>query len=166
MLFGVQGGAASRTAVLVCQGRAVADGMMARERFSDQISALLLTPDERAVVERARDDAPPSASRDRLAWERLRACAEGIVPRTVLIDDAVREAGHRQLVIVGAGLDTRPWRLRELVDTEVFSVDHPASQADCRRRASDLDPVARRVVFVPIDLGAEPLGPALRERRS
>jgi len=69
-----------------------------------------------------------------------------MVPRTVLIDDAVGDAGCDQLVIVGAGLDTRPWRLSELANTQVFSVEHPASHADCRRRASDLDPVARRVV--------------------
>ncbi len=147
--------------MLVCQGRAVADGLMAPGTFRDQIAALLLTPDERAVVERARDGTPPSDLGDRLAWERLRACAEGMVPRTVLVDAAVRGAGHRQLVIVGAGLDTRPWRLGELAETDVFSVDHPASQADCRRRADGLDAVARRVEFVPVDLGLEPLGPAL-----
>jgi methyltransferase (TIGR00027 family) len=159
----MQQGRASRTAVLVCQGRAVADGLMAPGCFRDRIAALLLTPEERAVVERARDDTPPSATRERLAWERVRACAEGMVPRTVLIDDAVRGAGHRQLVIVGAGLDTRPWRLRELENAEVFSVDHPASQADCRRRADGLDLAARRVAFVPVDLGSGPLGRALSD---
>jgi Leucine carboxyl methyltransferase len=137
-LSGMQQGRASRTAVLVCQGRAVADGLIAPGYFRDQIAVLLLSPEERAVVERARDDTPPSATRERLAWERMRACADGMVPRTVLIDDAVRGAGHRQLVIVGAGLDTRPWRLGELEDAVVFSVDHPASQADCRRRADGL----------------------------
>lgn len=147
--------------MLVCQGRAVADGLMAPGTFRDQIAALLLTPDERAVVKRARDGTPPSDLRDRLAWERLRACAEGMVPRTVLVDDTVRGASHRQLVIVGAGLDTRPWRLGELAETDVFSVGHPASQADCRRRAAGLDLAARRVELVPVDLGPEPLGPAL-----
>jgi methyltransferase (TIGR00027 family) len=159
----MQQGRASRTAVLVCQGRAVADGLMAPNYFRDQIAALLLTPEERAVVERARDDTPPSATRERLVWERVRACAEGMVPRTVVIDDAVRGAGHRQLVVVGAGLDTRPWRLGELEDAEVFSVDHPVSQADCRRRADGLEPAARGVEFVPVDLGSEPLGLALSD---
>jgi methyltransferase (TIGR00027 family) len=159
----VQQGRASRTAVLVCQGRAVADGLMAPGYFRDQIAVLLLAPEERAMVERARDDTPPAATRERLAWQRVRACAEGMVPRTVLIDDAVRRAGHLQVVIVGAGLDTRPWRLGELEDAEVFSVDDPASQADCRRRADGLDLAARRLAFVPVDLGSEPLGVALSE---
>jgi methyltransferase (TIGR00027 family) len=149
--------------VLVCQGRAVADGLMAPGTFRDRIAALLLVPGERAVVERARDGTPPSEWRDRLAWEHLRACAERMVPRTVLVDSAVRGAGHRQLVIIGAGLDTRPWRLVELAETDVFSVDHPASQADCRRRAEGLDLAARRVEFVPVDLGAEPVGPGLSD---
>lgn len=157
----MQEGRASRTAVLVCQGRAVADGLMAPGTFRDPIAALLLMSDERAVVERARDGTAPSDLRDRLARERLRACAEAMVPRTVLVDRAVRGAGHRQLVIVGAGLDTRPWRMGELAETDVFSVDHPASQADSRRRAEGLDLAARRVELVPVDLGLEPLGPAL-----
>ena len=149
--------------MLVCQGRAVADGLIAPDHFHDEIAALLLTPDERAVVERARDGTPPSEPRERLAWERLRACAEGMVPRTVLIDNAVRRVGHRQLVIIGAGLDTRPWRLDELADADVFSVDHPVSQADCRHRAEGLDLPDRRIRFVPVDLGSEPLGLALSD---
>jgi methyltransferase (TIGR00027 family) len=161
--FRVQGRAASRTAVLVCQGRAVADGRMAPDCFADPVAQLLLTPEEQADVQRARDDTPPPATRERLAWERLRACAEGMVPRTVRIDDAVRAAGHHQLVIVGAGLDTRPWRLGELAETRLFAVDHPASQADCRLRTAGLVPVADRLELVPVELGSEPLGSALSQ---
>ena len=53
--------------MLVCQGRAVADGLMAPGTFRDPIAALLLMPDERAAVERARDGTAPSDLRDRLA---------------------------------------------------------------------------------------------------
>jgi methyltransferase (TIGR00027 family) len=154
-------GAASRTAVFVCQGRAVADGRLAPDRFSDPVAASMLRADEREEVERARSDRPPTSGRERVTWERLRACGEGMTPRTVLIDDAVSRAGNAQLVIVGAGLDTRPWRRHDLADVEVFSVDHPSSQADCRRRSLGLDPVAARLVFVPVDLSEERLGPAL-----
>lgn len=161
MLSAVDAGAASRTAVLVCQGRAVADGRMAPDHFGDPIAAQLLTTDERRAVDSARGDTPPASGRERLAWERLRACAEGMVPRTVLIDEAVRATSPRQLVIVGAGLDTRPWRLAELGHTRVFSVDHPASQADCRRRVGALEPVGDGLTYVAVDLASEPLGPAL-----
>jgi methyltransferase (TIGR00027 family) len=152
---------ASRTAVLVCKGRAVADGRLAPGRFRDPIAAQFLTIGERAEVERARDDEPPADLKPRLAWERLRACAEGMAPRTVLIDEAVAAAGHPQLVIVGAGLDTRPWRLGELADTRVFSLDAPASQAECRGRAAGAQLAAPRTEFVPVRLDSQSLGGAL-----
>jgi methyltransferase (TIGR00027 family) len=153
--------AASRTAVLVCQGRAVASGRLATEQFRDDAAAQLLTVAEREAVDRARLDVPPAGTAERLSWERLRACAEGMVPRTIMIDDAIRVANNPQLVIVGAGLDTRPWRLHELADSVVFAVDQPASQEDCRRRAVGLTPSAARLEFVPVDLVDAPLGPAL-----
>jgi len=54
---------------------------LAPDHFRDPIAAQLLTPDERRAVDRARDDTPPASGRERLAWERLRACAEGMVPQ-------------------------------------------------------------------------------------
>jgi methyltransferase (TIGR00027 family) len=151
---------ASRTAVLVCQGRAVADGRAAVGRFADPVAVRLLEDDERRVVEQARADDDPRDVRERLVVEMLRACAEGMVPRTVAIDDAIAEAGHRQVVILGAGLDTRPWRLDSLRDAVVFAVDHPASQAEARERAADLTAVGR-LEFVPVDLSTDDLGAAL-----
>jgi methyltransferase (TIGR00027 family) len=49
--------------------------------------------------------------------------------RTRLIDDWVREAVDgfvRQVVILGAGFDTRALRMKELADIPVFEVDRPA----------------------------------------
>jgi methyltransferase (TIGR00027 family) len=61
--------------------------------------------------------------------------------RTRCIDDYVTrvlERGVRQVVILGAGLDTRAARLaRE--GARFFEVDRPASQADKRARLSRLD---------------------------
>jgi methyltransferase (TIGR00027 family) len=51
--------------------------------------------------------------------------------RTRLIDDAVRAftaAGGRQVVVLGAGYDTRAIRLPELATSQVFEIDHPATQ--------------------------------------
>jgi methyltransferase (TIGR00027 family) len=56
--------------------------------------------------------------------------------RTRVIDDALRDfvdAGGRQLVVLGAGYDTRALRLPELADVEVYEVDHPATQGHKRR---------------------------------
>lgn len=51
--------------------------------------------------------------------------------RTRAIDDAVREAvlaGIAQIVVLGAGLDSRALRMPELRGARVFEVDHPSSQ--------------------------------------
>ncbi|KAA1399866.1 class I SAM-dependent methyltransferase [Aeromicrobium ginsengisoli] len=152
---------ASRTAVLVCQGRAVADTWDDVERFADPTAARLLLDDEQAAVDLASDDAPPPGWGLRVEWEMLRATAEVIVPRTVAIDDALREQVNAQVVILGAGLDGRAWRMTELAGSDVFEVDHPASQQDKRSRARDLSPVARDVRFVPVDFGRDDLGEAL-----
>jgi methyltransferase (TIGR00027 family) len=91
----------------------------------------------------------------------VRATSEVIVPRTVAIDDAVRARLTPQLVILGAGLDDRAWRMSELSHVDVFEVDHPASQRDKRERAADRRPRARSVRFVPVDFGRDRLHAAL-----
>jgi methyltransferase (TIGR00027 family) len=151
----------SRTAVFVCQGRAVADGRLAVGRFADPVASQLLRPEERVAVEQARSGVPPAHWRERLAIESLVRCAEVVVPRTVAIDDAIREAGHEQVVIVGAGLDSRPWRLAALREAAVFAVDHPASQAEARKRSASLTPMVRRLEFVGLDLASNLLDRAL-----
>ncbi|MGW5416794.1 class I SAM-dependent methyltransferase [Actinomadura geliboluensis] len=163
----MKSGGASRTAVFVCQGRAVADGRLAAGRFSDPVARRLLRPDELEPVEAARDEAAAerAGGRERWAVESVRACAEVVVPRTVVIDEAVTRAvtdrNGMQVVLLGAGLDGRPWRLPALAAATVFCVDHPATQADARERAAGLTPVAGRLVFAPVDLTTEPLDAAL-----
>ena len=153
--------AASSTAVLVCQGRAVAHGRLAVSRFADPVAEHLLDPDERTVVEQARAQHPPQGGPGRMAYELVRRTAVLMVPRTVAIDDAVREHGAPQVVMVGAGLDARAWRMPELARTTVFEVDHPASQRDKQRRLSGIEPTAGQVVAVAVDLEHDPLAPAL-----
>lgn len=53
------GRAASRTAVLVCQGRAAADGSVAVGRFSDPVAVRLLRAEERTPVDDVRAGVPP-----------------------------------------------------------------------------------------------------------
>lgn len=151
----------SRTAVLVCQARAVAHGRLAPDRFADPTASALLDPSERAAVEQARSGVPPEGWGPRMEYEFLRATAEGLVPRTVAVDDAVRERPHPQVVILGAGLDGRAWRMPELAGTAVFEVDHPRSQQDKRRRAAALSPPAGKIAFVPVDFTADRLDDSL-----
>lgn len=153
---------ASRTAVLVAQARAVADGRILPGRFSDPIALHLLDDAERDAVERARDDTPPQGTQRRLSYELLRTIAEQMAVRTVLIDDAIRAASTAQVVILGAGLDARAWRLTELEGAVLYEVDHPASQGDKRRRAEGLEPIVEPR-YVAVDLAISPLAPALKE---
>lgn len=77
--------------------------------------------------------------------------------RTRRIDDAVSEADSPQLVILGAGLDGRAWRLDSLNDAIVYEVDHPATQRLKRKRLGTMDPVAREVRFVSVDFERDSL---------
>jgi methyltransferase (TIGR00027 family) len=152
---------ASRTAVLVCQARAVADDRLAIGRFSDPVAAHLLRDAERVAVNRARSGTKPESRRDRLEARILDALTRVLVSRTVVIDDAVRAKANPQLVILGAGLDARAYRLPELAEVDVYEVDHPASQQDKRDRINGLRPVAKSLTHVSVDFGRDPLGPAL-----
>ncbi|MFD7484637.1 class I SAM-dependent methyltransferase [Streptomyces mirabilis] len=155
---------ASRTAVLVCQGRAAADGRLAAGRFADAVAVRLLRPPERAPVDEVRAGTPSTGWKARATYEGVRACAEVVVPRTVVIDDALRSHGTPQLVVLGAGLDSRAWRLPELADTDVWEVDHPASQQDKQERLAEAGTppvVARSVRFAPVDFATDDLGSAL-----
>jgi methyltransferase (TIGR00027 family) len=75
------------------------------------------------------------------------------IARTRLIDDWIEQSldGVDQLVLLGAGFDTRAWRLRALEQVKVFEVDHPNTAAVKRARlraaGADLD----KVRFVAVD---------------
>jgi methyltransferase (TIGR00027 family) len=153
--------AASSTAVLVCQGRAAADGLYAVGRFSDPIARELLDPVDRVIVDHVRADRVPFEAADRMAYEMVRRSGLTMVPRTISIDEAIREHGAGQVVILGAGLDARAWRMSELAGAAVFEIDHLASQQDKLRRVGGLSPTAGRIVPVALDLASERLGPAL-----
>src|SRR5690242_5177886 len=154
---------ASRTAVLVCQGRAAAHGRIAAGRFSDPVALGLLRDDERRVVEQVRTGEPPKPLGARMTYEFVRGCAALMAPRTVEIDDALREGPTAQLVILGAGLDARAWRMDELADAVVFEVDHPVTQRDKRERLGQRQPIAGQVRFVATDFARTGLGEALRQ---
>ncbi|WP_040858345.1 class I SAM-dependent methyltransferase [Nocardia niigatensis] len=152
--------AASRTAILVCQGRAVADGRMGIGRFSDPVAVELLADGERELVDLVRAGAVPKGFGARMEYELLSATSEVLAARTVAIDEAVRESAHPQLVILGAGLDARAWRMPELAGVAVFEVDRPASQAEKRERLGEREAIGD-VRFVPVDFAEDSLGAAL-----
>jgi methyltransferase (TIGR00027 family) len=95
--------------------------------------------------------------------KRTDAAAKGIygaqICRTRYIDDVVQAAlaqGIRQLVILGAGYDTRPYRLPGMESIKVFEVDLPAVQDDKKKNLQKyLGRLPNHVTFVPIDFDTQ-----------
>jgi methyltransferase (TIGR00027 family) len=156
---------ASQTAMLVALARALAnDGLTTLPGFVDPAAESLLSPGwKRAhwLFRRWIRRAPP-AKRD-LAIAQL----DAITLRVAAVDTELALAvagGCRQVVLLGAGLDTRAFRLSALAGAAVWEVDHPATQAYKRRTAAALRPRARAVAFVPVDFErADALADRLRE---
>ena len=86
--------------------------------------------------------------------------------RSRYADDALAEAvdrGCRQVVVLGAGLDTlglrNPYRA---IGLRIFEVDHPATQADKRRRLLRFGPrLPTSLSLVPVVFGETDLAAAL-----
>jgi methyltransferase (TIGR00027 family) len=156
----MQPGRESQTAVMVCMARAMAHGRTTASAFADPTALALLPDDARQRVERFRAGVPKGL-RARFAYEFFDRRSKMMVARTVAIDEAVRAAAAPQVVILGAGLDGRAWRMPELRDATVFEVDHPDSQRVKRARVAALQPVARDIHFVPVDFTRDRLDDAL-----
>jgi len=106
------------------------------------------------------------AERSKLARAALYALPDVLSPgrlqhialRTKVIDDFVAcelALGATQLVLLGAGFDTRAYRLAAAARASVFEVDHPATQADKRARGALLSPCARAQHFIATDFERE-----------
>ena len=114
---------ASRTALLVAAYRARAS---AREKplVSDPWAKELAGEDGEAIAKKV-----DLYLRDRELW---------IAVRTAYLDEQVVQSPYRQIVILGAGLDTRAARLAK-AGVRFFEVDQPASQKVKRERLASLD---------------------------
>jgi methyltransferase (TIGR00027 family) len=162
-------GLPSRTAILTAAARAFGS----REpdssvRNPDWLATRLIGPAELALIA----DHPLSQALDRdfqegigdpdvfgLVWLML------LRTRFIdeLMDRAIR-AGATQLVILGAGFDTRAHRFAELLqDTAIFEVDYGATQEYKKRRVEAvLGAQPANLVYAPIDFTRETLGEVLR----
>jgi methyltransferase (TIGR00027 family) len=85
-----------------------------------------------------------------------------LVARTRYLDDTLQagiDRGLRQLVILGAGYDSRAYRFDQLPGrVKVFEVDHPATQqVKVEKIRQLLGRLPDHVVYVPIDFAQETL---------
>ncbi len=87
------------------------------------------------------------------------------VVRTQVIDRQLEDAladGASQLVVLGAGYDSRPYRIGAVTTARVFEVDHPSTQAVKRELLeARLGTVPANVVWVPVDFLREDFGTCL-----
>lgn len=105
---------------------------------------------------------------DRRGQAALRVASLGLVDqialRTAAVDACIEEAraaGARQLVLLGAGLDARAYRLPALSGVRVFEVDHPATQRYKRQAVRGIAARSLPPEHVPLDLDRGDLTDAL-----
>ena len=78
--------------------------------------------------------------------------------------DKEATGGVGQIVILGAGFDTRAYRLADGGSVPIFEVDHPVTQRAKRRAiAGVVEPLPVNVRFVAVDFDRDDLGARLRD---
>lgn len=100
-------------------------------------------------------------------YERMAPGATAfVVGRERYIDDFLKaglDEGLDQVVILGAGFDTRAYRIAGIEQTRVFEIDHPATQeVKLKRLKKIIDPLPAYVTFLPVDFNTQTLGERLR----
>lgn len=90
-----------------------------------------------------------------------------VVARARFFDDIVKQSvaeGIEQLVILGAGYDTRAYRIEGMDKIRVFEVDQPDTVAVKMDKVSEIfGSLPDHVTYVPIDFNIERLDNRLRE---
>lgn len=149
----MQVGEPSRTARAAAFHRAAHQVLEQGRIFADPLALRILGEDASVI---ARDADKHVAGR---------AIRTFIAARSRFAEDALAaayERGVRQLVVLGAGLDTYAYRgaLRDRL--RIWEVDHPATQAWKRQRLADAGiPVPPALIFAPVDFERETLAQGL-----
>jgi len=144
----------SRTALLIARQRAAHQLLDHGSILHDPFALKILGEDEKDVLQFA--NAHPLLSIGRLFTAARSRIAEDA------LSDAI-ESGIRQIVILGAGLDTFALRNpHSALEVRIYEVDHPATQAWKRERMAEAQlPLPQWVTFVPVDFERGDLGEAL-----
>jgi methyltransferase (TIGR00027 family) len=131
--------------------------------FSDPLARRLLTPSYRALF--GVTSIPGVKSLLSQSEGPLPGVAGGLLGRTCYIDETLEAAladGIGQVVILGAGLDSRAYRIPGMEHASVYEVDQPAVIAYKRERLTEiLGAIPSNVTLVPLDFDLERLDGAL-----
>ena len=143
----------SRTALGAAGRRAAHQVVDGGRVFADPLALRILGADADAAVAEARAD---PASRGLRFY---------VAARSRFAEDAALCAiarGVRQIVVLGAGLDTFAYRVEPIESLRVTEVDHPATRAEKRRRLAAAGIAApAHVVYAGCDFETESLAGAL-----
>lgn len=146
-------GKPSRTAWAAAAHRAAHQILEQGRIFSDPLALRILGEDSKIAIHRAEEEA--SSRRMRIF----------IAVRTRFAEDALAAAiaqGVRQLVVLGAGLDTYAYRSTRGNQLRIFEVDHPATQGWKRQRLEEVAiPLPNWLTFAPVDFERETLAEGL-----
>ena len=139
----------SRMALMVARQRAAHQLLDHGAILDDPFAMKILREDEKDVLQFANQH--PLASIGRLLTAARSRVAEDALAKAV-------ERGVRQVVILGAGLDTFALRNPHAARISIFEVDHPATQAWKRQRlvGAELAPPPW-LTFVPVDFEQDDL---------
>jgi methyltransferase (TIGR00027 family) len=89
-----------------------------------------------------------------------------VVGRERYIDDFLKTClseGLDQVVLLGAGYDTRPYRIPGIEKTRVFEIDQAATQENKLKRLEKvIHPLPTYVTFLPVDFNTQSLGERLK----
>jgi methyltransferase (TIGR00027 family) len=147
-------GEPSRTALMIARQRAAHQVLDHGAILYDPFAMKVLREDEKDVLQFANKH--PLASIGRLFTAARSRIAEDALARAV-------ERGVRQIVILGAGLDT--FALRNPhgpLEIRIYEVDHPATQAWKLERLSEAQiALPPWLVLVPVDFERDDLGEKL-----
>ena len=134
----------SRTALMVARQRAAHQVLDHGSILYDLFAMKVLLEDEKDVLQFA--NAHPLASIGRLITTARSRIAEDALSRAI-------ERGIRQIVILGAGLDTFALRSpHSALEIRIYEVDYPATQAWKRERLAEAQiALPPWLVLVPVD---------------
>jgi methyltransferase (TIGR00027 family) len=106
---------------------------------------------------------------ERLIEQRFAGHHYYVIARTRYFDDLLQHrlaAGAEQLVILGAGYDSRPYRFADRLDgVQVFEVDHPATSTAKQAKVGALvGEIPPNVAYVAVDFTVDKLADKLLGR--
>lgn len=150
----MQNGQPSRTALAAAVQRAAHQTLEGGSIFKDPVARVMLGRDADALIDVISGD--PAQRQMRIFLAARSRFAEDCL-------DAAVARGVRQLVVLGAGLDTFALRNpHAALGLRIFEVDHPATQAWKRDRLRESNfAVPETLTFAPVDFASQSLAEEL-----